>query len=288
MALDLRDLEVFLAVVRNGSFGRAAAALIVTQPAVSERIRRLERVVGADVFERTARGAVLTAAGEQLLPYAERCTALATEAEEAIREGEHFPRFVIAVHSTFAHRIVPMVLGALASLPRRVAVRDAHSHEVESLVLDGVADIGFAIPSTARRGLKRVSLRPDPVGSFVAPDHALARRRRPGLDELATALIAVNAWGEGADAFLGRLRARGVADWRIRHCGDDATAVALARDHGHVAFVTASSVAADLRAHQLHRVGFTGMPRWSVRLDLVYRTADGGNDVLQTIRRSIP
>src|SRR6476660_8679257 len=215
MALDLRDLEFFLAVARHGSFGRAAAALIVSQPAVSERMRHLERVVGADVFERTARGAVLTAAGEQLLPYAERCTALASEAEEAIRGSEHFPRFVIAVHSTFAHRVVPMVLGALASLPRRVAVRDAHSHEVEALVLDGVADIGFAIPSTTRRGLRRVSLPPDPVGGFVAPDHALARRRRPDLDALTTTLIAVNAWGEGADTFLGRLQARRVADWRI-------------------------------------------------------------------------
>src|SRR5258708_29887278 len=164
MALDIRDLEVFLAVVRTGSFGRAAAALIVTQPAVSDRIRHLERVVGTEVFERTARGAVLTSAGEQLLPYAERCTALATEAVETIQAGEHFPRFVVAVHSTFAQRVVPMVLGALVSVPRRIAVRDAHSDEVEALVLDGVADVGFAIPSSARRGLRRAPLRPDPVG----------------------------------------------------------------------------------------------------------------------------
>jgi DNA-binding transcriptional LysR family regulator len=287
MALDLRDLEVFLAVVRHGSFGRAAAALIVTQPAVSERIRHLERVVGTDVFERTARGAVLTTAGERLLPYAERCTALATEAVETIREGEHFPRFVVAVHSTFAHRVVPLVLGALATVPRRIAVRDAHSNEVEGLVLDGVADVGFAIPSSARRGLRRVALRPDPVGSFVAPDHALARRRHLTLDDLATTLMAVNSWGDGADAFLGRLQARGIADWRIRHCGDGATAVALARDHGHVAFVSASSAAADRRARQLQRVAFTGMPRWSVRLDLVFRTVDGDDDVVQKIRRSI-
>jgi DNA-binding transcriptional LysR family regulator len=206
---------------------------------------------------------------------------------EVIREGEHHPRFVIAVHSTFAHRIVPMVLGALASFPRRVAVRDAHSHEVESLVLDGVADIGFAIPSPARRGLRRTALRPDPVGSFVAPDHALARKRQPALDDLATTLIAVNAWGEGADVFLARLAANGVADWRVRHCGDDTTAIALARDHGHVAFVTASSAAAGVQARQLYRVGFTGMPRWSVRLDLVHRTADRDDELLQAIRRSM-
>ena len=287
MALDLRDLEVFLAVVRTGSFGRAASALIVTQPAVSDRIRHLERVVGTEVFERTARGAVLTAAGEQLLPYAERCTALAADAVEAIQEGEHFPRFVVAVHSTFGPRVVPMVLGALAALPRRVEVRDAHSHEVETLVLDGVADVGFAVPSPARRGLRRVPLPPDPVHSFVAPDHRLARRRRPDLDELATMLLAVNAWGDGADAFLDRLRVRGLADWRIRRCGDSATAIALARDHDHVAFVTDSSAAAALSAGQLRRVDFGGWPRWKVQVELVYRTGDRADEVVQTIRRSI-
>ena len=172
MALDLRDLEVFLAVVRNGSFGRAASALIVTQPAVSDRIRHLERVVGTEVFERTARGAVLTAAGEQLLPYAERCTALATEAVEAIQEGEHFPRFVVAVHSTFAPRVVPMVLGALAS-SRGASPCETHSHEVEALVLDGVADVGLRdsepgstrtaaglAPARSGRRLRRARSRP--------------------------------------------------------------------------------------------------------------------------------
>jgi DNA-binding transcriptional LysR family regulator len=287
MALDLRDLEFFLAVVREGSFGRAASELIVTQPAVSDRIRHLERVVGTEVFERTARGAVLTPAGEQLLPYAERCTALATQAVEVIQEGEHFPRFVVAVHSTFAPNVVPMVLGALASLPRRVEVRDAHSHEVETLVLDGVADVGFVVPSPARRGLRRVPLATDPVHSFVAPGHDLARKRRPDLGDLATTLIAVNAWGDGADAFLDRLRARGIADWRIRRCGDTATAVALARDHEHVAFVSDSSAAAAVRAGQLGRVAFGGWPRWNVRLDLVYRTGDRADEVVQKIRRAM-
>lgn len=284
MALDLRDLEVFLAVVRTGSFGRAAADLIVTQPAVSERIRHLERIVGADLFERNPRGAALTAAGEQLLPYAERCTALATEAIEALHESEHFPRLVVAVHSTFAPRVVPMVLGAIGGAPRRVSVRDAHSHEVESLVLDGVADIGFAIPSPGRRGLRRVPLPADPVHAFVAPDHPLARSRQPQLDALATTVMAVNAWGDGAEPFLERVRARGVADWRIRHCGDTATALALARDHNHVAFVTESSATAFLASRQLVRVNLARMPRWVVRVDLVHRAADRDAEVVRTVR----
>src|ERR1700736_1317848 len=138
MGLDLRDAEVFLAVVRQGSFGRAATELVITQPAVSERIRHLERVCGRPLFERTTRGASLMPAGERLLPYAQRCLALAEEALESVRHSEGVVSLTVAVHSTFAQRAIPVVLGALAEVPRRVAIRDAHSHEVEALVVDGV------------------------------------------------------------------------------------------------------------------------------------------------------
>src|SRR6266566_1252295 len=160
MELDLQDLAVFLAVHRQGSFGRAATELLVTQPAVSERIRHLERVLTRSVFERTARGALLTPTGEVLVPYARRCLALAEETVEAARQAEGNPRFVIAVHSTFAQRLVPFVLGTLSAHSRRVAVRDAHSEVVPALVLDGVAHVGFALSGSARRGLSRISLPP--------------------------------------------------------------------------------------------------------------------------------
>ncbi len=287
MSLDLRDLEVFLAVARRGSFSRAANELLVSQPAVSERIRNLERALGAGVFDRTTRGATLTPAGEQLLPYAQRCAALADEAVEVVQQRELHPRLVVAVHSTFAPRVVPLVLGALADLPRRVKVRDAHSHEVEALVIDGVADIGFAIPAGARRGLRRVVLPPDPVVCVVAPDHPLERTKRPSVDALTTAVLAVNSWGDAADAFLAKLTAAGVEEWRVRLCGDAATAVALARAHDHVAFVTRSTVAAELRAEQLRAINLAGMPRWNVRLDLVHRTSDRADEAIRAILHGV-
>src|SRR4029077_17598086 len=105
MDLDLRDLSVFLAVQRQGSVGRAAGELLVSQPAVSERVRHLERVVGRAVFERSARGVVLTPTGEALLPYARPWVALADEALEHARVADGAARFVVAVHSTFAPRV---------------------------------------------------------------------------------------------------------------------------------------------------------------------------------------
>ena len=178
MGLELRDAEVFLAVARQGSFGRAATELVITQPAVSERIRHLERACGRSLFERTTKGAALTPAGERLLPYAQRCLALADEALESVRRSDGVASLTVALHSTFAQRLIPMILGALSEVPRRVAIRDAHSHEVEALVGDGVADLGIVIPGPRRRGLTRRALAPDPRRRLDRP-HQPARSPPP-------------------------------------------------------------------------------------------------------------
>jgi DNA-binding transcriptional LysR family regulator len=270
MALDLQDLEVFLAVEAQGSFGRAATSLLVSQPAVSERVRNLERTVGRTLFERTARGARLTTAGRALVPYARRCVALAEESVDAARRADGVDALVVAVHSTFAQRVVPFVLGALGGTPRRVTVRDAHSDEVAALVADGTAHLGFAIAGASTRGVRRVGLPPDPVVCAVGRDHPLGRRARPTVASLRDALLAVNGWGAGAEAFSARLARAGVDDWRVRACGDAATALVLARDYGHVAFVARSSVGATTG---VRTVALAGLGDWRVRLDLLFRPA---------------
>jgi len=63
-------LKVFLAVAEQGSFNKAAETLLLSQPAVSQKIRQLEASLGARLFERTPHGARLTPAGELLLRYA--------------------------------------------------------------------------------------------------------------------------------------------------------------------------------------------------------------------------
>src|SRR3954469_19549906 len=67
----LRDIECFALVARHRSFSRAAAALSLSQPAVSQAVARLERELGLRLFARTSRTVEPTALGEALLPYAE-------------------------------------------------------------------------------------------------------------------------------------------------------------------------------------------------------------------------
>jgi DNA-binding transcriptional LysR family regulator len=285
--LDLRDLSVFLAVARAGSFGRAATELTVTQPAVSERIRHLERVTSRPLFERTSRGAILTSAGEQLVPYAERCLALAAEALEATQRADDLPQFVIAVHSTFASRVVPTALAALRELPRRVVVRDAHSHEVRALVLDRVADVGFSVAAPTTSGLIRRSLPPDPVVALTAPDHPVARRRIVDIAALRDCVLAINRWGDGAERFVDRLQQAGIDDRQVRYCADAATAVTLARDHAHVAFVGRAAAESDLAHDLLRQVPIKSLSGWQIRLDFVHRTAQKNDLAIRTIAAAV-
>lgn len=77
---DTALLRSFIVAARTGSISRAAAALGRTQPALSQKLRRLEDLVGRPLFERTPSGVALTQAGEAFLPYAERVLSLAGEA----------------------------------------------------------------------------------------------------------------------------------------------------------------------------------------------------------------
>ncbi|MBX3012674.1 MAG: LysR family transcriptional regulator [Caldilineaceae bacterium] len=84
--LDLYKLDIFLQVVRAGSFNRAAEGLLMSQSAVSQHIQDLEVGLGSVLFERGRRGVRLTKAGDALHGYAVRIFALLAEAENAVTD----------------------------------------------------------------------------------------------------------------------------------------------------------------------------------------------------------
>jgi LysR family transcriptional regulator, nitrogen assimilation regulatory protein len=82
--MDLRQLEYFLAVIDHGGMNRAAEALHIAQPSLSQSVRRLERELGSPLFHRVGRGLVLAPAGEALVGPARRTLREAAAAREAV------------------------------------------------------------------------------------------------------------------------------------------------------------------------------------------------------------
>jgi DNA-binding transcriptional LysR family regulator len=286
MALQTDDIAWFLAVVREGSFGRAASSLLVSQPAVSDRMARLERDAGAVLFQRSARGATLTPAGEAFVPYAERTLALLDEAVASVGALDGAPRFRVAVHTTFAHRAVDLVLASLGSLRRNITVRDAHTDTIVAMLMDGACDVGFVVPGARPRPLRFVPLPPDPVLAVVAPSHPLAGTA-PALHDLADHRVAFNRFGSGAAEFVERLRRAGVPEWQWTECSDALTALHLAAHHGHVALVTRSVAESHGAATGVVPLRLQRVPRWTMALSLAYRTSDRDEPAVRAVRRAV-
>ena len=83
--MDAADLRIFSAVARSG-MSKAAAELGTVQSNATARIRALEERLGVDPFERTNRGATLTAAGLRLRPFRDRVAGLLEDARRAVTD----------------------------------------------------------------------------------------------------------------------------------------------------------------------------------------------------------
>lgn len=286
MAVTSRDLEVFAAVVDAGSFGRAARALMISQPSVSECIAKLESRLGAQLFLRTPRGVVATAAGEALIPFAQSQEDLLLDATAAVRSTADTPGLTVAIHSTFTARVAPLILGAIAGTPRRVELRDAHSDQVISLVADGAADAGVIAAGTTPRGIVGLRLPSDPICCAVAPTHPLASGRRCHVSDLDGYEVAYNRWGNGAEAFADLLSRYHHQPELRRTVADARTAGLLAVRHNHVAIVARSTIELELEERILHEIDVVDMPSWTIEIDFVYRTNSADAAVLSIAARA--
>jgi LysR family transcriptional regulator, carnitine catabolism transcriptional activator len=161
--MDLRRLRLFLAVVDEGGFTRAAQAEFVSQPSVSQAIRELETDLGTPLFHRVGRGVTLTAAGE----------ALVGPARQTLRDVETARAAVAAVGGLEAGRLDLCALPTLAVdpvAPLTGAFRTAHPGvtvtladaegpaEVASLVISGDAEVGITVEHAANDVLRSVPL----------------------------------------------------------------------------------------------------------------------------------
>jgi DNA-binding transcriptional LysR family regulator len=113
MALNFHQLHIFFTVAEKGSFSAAAAALHMTQPAVTMQVQSLEEYFGTKLFHRSTKKIELSEAGRTLIPYALKTINLMKDTEVAMSKFTHMlqGRLQLGASLTFGEYILPRLLG---------------------------------------------------------------------------------------------------------------------------------------------------------------------------------
>src|ERR1700739_811895 len=189
MALTQRLLEQFLAVADERNIGRAAQRLSMTQPPLTQAIQRLERAMGVKLFDRTARGVELTAAGRAFREESER---LGIPHDPAIRRTRRVAAgeqgvVDIGFAVSLAYRFAPDLLrAAAAALPELtlhlVQTRTMHMFDA---VRSGQLDIAFTRgPVESVDGLVVTEVGREKTVVVLPERHRLGRKRAVALADL--------------------------------------------------------------------------------------------------------
>jgi DNA-binding transcriptional LysR family regulator len=211
--MNLDHVRSFLEVIKRGSLSEAARALGVSQPAVSNQIKGLERELGMALLIRGERGVVsLTAAGEVFLAFAKQVAAVH---EEMLQQLSHIKEevsgeLVIAASTTPGEFILPQLLTDFkARYPQVEAkVTIADTGDVVEKVLGRECDIGFIGAPIERPRLTLTPLIKDEIVLAVYPDHPFARQKAIRLEELHGQRLILREEGSGTRRSLQQLLAK--------------------------------------------------------------------------------
>lgn len=194
MILDPRRLLTFREVAHRGSFSRAAEALALTQPAVSQQLAALERQLGARLLDRGPGGVAPTEAGTVLLAHADALADRLALAGSQLGElvGAEARRLRVGSFPSALATIVPAAIARLrASEPElEVGVVEGSSPDLAALVGEGELHVAVCFQDAAidRRehpGTRRHDLFEEPMVAALPLDHRLAKRRSLRVTELA-------------------------------------------------------------------------------------------------------
>ncbi len=218
--MDIHRLEVFCKVVEMQSFTRAADAVFLTQPTVSEHIRALEELVGEKLVDRLGREVLPTSAGKILYQYARDIIRLRDEALQAIDryKGTLSGHLTIGASTIPGTYILPGLIGSFkARYPAiQITLHISDSAEVVERIIDGGLEAGLIGAPWDDRRIVLEEVFSDELVLAVHPGHPWAGGRAATLEDLAKEPFILRERGSGTRRVMARaLEAHGFNPARL-------------------------------------------------------------------------
>lgn len=233
--MELRYLTAFIAVAEELHFGRAAQRLQMAQPPLSQQIRRLEKELGVQLFERNTRSVRLTSAGHSFLEPARTVLEdldLARRAAKAAGRGE-YGRVTVGFAGASSHESLPLLTRALrAGQPGIELVLQGQMYANVALarVADGSLDLGFVRLPVTQPGVSTHVIAEEGLVCALPLDHPLAESDAISLAALAEepfVTFPANAGSSLRDATFRTCETAGFTPRVVQEAPDSHTILAL-------------------------------------------------------------
>ncbi len=199
-------LHVFRTVAEKLHFTRAAAALHISQPAVTQHVKALEEHYGVALFHRGGGRIALTEAGQVLLEHAEEVLALDREVEARIRSGQKLLSgpLRLGASSTIGQYLLPRCMAAFRAAHPQVelSLRIGNTEEITGALLARRIDLALVEGLGSRRELASEVLMEDEIICLAAPDHPLVGKRKLTAADLVGVDFILREVGSGTRAVV--------------------------------------------------------------------------------------
>lgn len=273
--MDVRDLNVFLAVAARLNFTRAGEDVHLSQPSVSVRIHGIEEELGVKLFEQVGKKISLTEAGRLLEPYARRAVGALDDARHAIEEFQGIERGALRIgaSTTPGMYMVPRIIAAFNRQHPKIelflSIKD--TRQVEEAVLRNEVDFGFVGGHLTHHDVETQAWLTDEIVLILSPTHPLTKKNKVKLKDLAGERFIFREQGSATQYVLEKslgevnLRAQAVIEL------SNPEAVKQGVQHGlGIAFISKFTVESELRAKTLIALKVEGF-EVTRQLKIIYR-----------------
>jgi DNA-binding transcriptional LysR family regulator len=183
-----RQLEIFEAIARLGSFTRASEELFLTQPTVSMQIKKLTETVGVALIEQVGKKIHLTPDGQQLALATREIFGILDRYTMSVAERQGLKQGQLRLMAiTTASYFAPRLLGEFARLYPGidVSLRVTNKEQVLASIADNLDDLYFLGQPPDDIDVVATPIMDNPIEVLAAPDHPLAHKKKLTLERLA-------------------------------------------------------------------------------------------------------
>lgn len=171
-----RHLEILIAVAEEMNMTSAAQKLFISQSAVSQTIKDIERHYDILCFERLSKKLYLTPAGQHLLSYARHINRLYSDLEDSVRQFDHLTPLRIGASVTVATSVLPIFIKNFQEMYPSVKIRviEDNTSTIEQMLLEDQIDIGFVEGEISTKDLIEIPVLEDHLIFVCSPLHPFA------------------------------------------------------------------------------------------------------------------